>query len=491
MSKSIINTKAKSISKNKKSVHFISLGCPKNLVDTEIMLGSLSQEGYQVVDDPSEAETIIINTCGFIDDAKKESIEKIMDMTEYKKTGKLKHLVAAGCLTQRYKDELVESLPEVDLFVGSGEFQKINSIIKSREAGSKEKRYFNLPTYLQEETTPRLNSQAKHMAYLKISEGCKKRCAFCAIPLIRGNLQSRTIKGVVSEAKLLAASGVRELIVISHDFTDYGWDLKRKDPEAKESPYELLKALADDSGAQWIRLLYLYPDGVTPELVELIKTRSNLVKYFDMPLQHINDRMLKLMNRRMTRAEVETAIDTIRTEIPDAVIRTQFIVGFPGETEEQFNEVIDFIKAQKFDRVGCFKYSPEEGTKGATLPDPVDEDTKERRYQKLMTVQRKISREKHKQMIGRTVEVLIEGYSDETELLLKGRTSQQAPEIDGLIYINDGVAELGDIHKVEITDSHDYDLVGKIVSKKISPKANLKAGNKRLVTPDVGRALDL
>jgi ribosomal protein S12 methylthiotransferase len=446
-----------------KKVHFISLGCPKNLVDSEIMAGTLMKDGYEVVGDHNEADTVIVNTCGFIEDSKKESIQKILEMGELKKTGQLKKLVVAGCLTQRYKDDLVEGLPEADLFVGSGEFQNIAKIMKASNEGEKNKRFFNLPTYLQEETTPRVNSQPGHRAYLKISEGCMKRCAFCAIPLIRGNLQSRTIQNVVNEARLLAAGGVKELIIISHDFTDYGWDLRRKNPEAKESPVELLKALTEVEGIQWIRLLYLYPDGITPEMIDLIKNNKKLVKYFDMPLQHVNDAVLKSMNRKMTRGEIETALKIIRTEIPDAVIRTQFIVGFPGETEEQFEELLGFISEQQFDRVGCFKYSPEESTPGGKMENQVDEETKQRRYEAVMEVQQNISREKHRAFIGRTVEVLVEGFSEETDLLLQGRTSQQAPEIDGVVLINDGQANVGDMVKVLVTDSMEYDLIGEIV----------------------------
>lgn len=451
-----------SVSKDKK-VHFISLGCPKNLVDTEIMLGSLNQEGYSVVENAEDADTVIVNTCGFIEDSKKESIDTILEMADLKSKGKLKDLVVAGCLTQRYKDELVDSLPEADLFVGSGQFQNISQILKDRRAGNTEKKFFHLPTYLQEESSPRINSQPTHRAYLKISEGCKKRCAFCAIPLIRGNLQSRTLQNVLSEAKLLVAGGVKELIVISHDFTDYGWDLKKKSEVATESPFELLKTLSDSSGAQWIRVLYLYPDGITPEMVQLIKERDNLVKYFDMPLQHINNQMLKAMNRRMTREEVESVLENIRSEIPEAVIRTQFIVGYPGETEEQFRELLEFVEKWQFDRVGCFKYSKEEQTKAGTLPDQIDEETKQRRHDELMELQMEISRRKHEEMVGQTYQVLVEGYSEETDLLLVGRNSQQAPDIDGVTYINDGQAQVGQMVTVEVTEAHDYDLVGAIV----------------------------
>jgi ribosomal protein S12 methylthiotransferase len=446
-----------------KKVHFISLGCPKNLVDSEIMAGTLLKEGYEVVGDQGDADTVIVNTCGFIEDSKKESIQRILEMAELKKSGQLKKVVVAGCLTQRYKDDLVEGLPEADLFVGSGEFQNIAKILKNSDEGDKKKTFFNLPTYLQEETTPRVNSQPGHRAYLKISEGCMKRCAFCAIPLIRGNLQSRTIQNVVNEAKLLAAGGVKELIIISHDFTDYGWDLRRKNSEAKENPVELLKALTEVEGIEWIRLLYLYPDGITPEMIDLIKNNKKLVKYFDMPLQHVNDDVLKKMNRKMTRKEIEEALRIIRTEIPDAVIRTQFIVGFPGETKEQFEELLGFIAEQQFDRVGCFQYSPEENTPGGKMDNQVDEETKQQRFEAVMEVQQNISRDKHRAFIGKTVEVLVEGYSEETDLLLQGRTSQQAPEIDGVVLINDGQAKVGDMVQVLVTDSMEYDLIGEIV----------------------------
>lgn len=446
-------------------VHFISLGCPKNLVDSEIMAGTLMKDGYKVVGEAEEADTVIVNTCGFIEDSKKESIQRILDMSDLKQEGKIKKIVVAGCLTQRYKDDLVEGLPEADLFVGSGEFQNIAKILKKSEAGETAKTFFNLPTYLQEEATPRVNSQPGHRAYLKISEGCMKRCAFCAIPLIRGNLQSRSIDAIVAEAKLLVAGGVKELIIISHDFTDYGWDLRKKDPTRKESPVELLKALDQVEGLQWIRLMYLYPDGITSEMVQVIKNSNKIVKYFDMPLQHINDDVLKSMNRKMTRGEVETALMNIREHIPEAVIRTQFIVGFPGETAEQFEELLQFVADQQFDRVGCFKYSPEENTPGGRMDNQIDEDTKQYRHDALMEIQQNISREKHRDFIGKTIEVIVEGFSEETDLLLQGRFWGQAPDIDGVVLINDGQAQVGDMVKVHITDSLEYDLVGEIVSE--------------------------
>lgn len=445
-----------------RKVHFISLGCPKNLVDSEIMAGTLMKEGYEVVADENQAETVIVNTCGFIEESKQESIQRILEMAELKKNGQLKKVVVAGCLTQRYKDELVEGLPEADLFVGSGEFQNIAKILKGAESGQTQKTFFNLPTYLQQEATPRVNSQPRHRAYLKISEGCMKRCAFCAIPLIRGNLQSRTIESVVNEAKLLAAGGVKELIIISHDFTDFGWDLRRKNPAAVEAPVELLRALAKVDGIQWIRLLYLYPDGITPEMIQLFKTEPKLIPYFDMPLQHVNDEMLKRMNRKMTRAEIETVLAMIRSELPHAVIRTQFIVGFPGETKEQFEEILEFLVKHEFDRVGCFKYSPEDGTPGGKMDGQVDEATKEQRFEAVMSVAQRLSRDKHQAMVGRTLDVVVEGYSEETDLLLQGRFWGQAPDIDGVVLINEGQAQIGDMVKVRVSESLDYDLVGSI-----------------------------
>lgn len=454
----------KEIATPPKKVHFVSLGCPKNLVDTEIMLGSLMRDGYQVVSEAEDADTVVVNTCGFIEASKQESIDKILEMAALKKGGKVEKVVVAGCLTQRYKEDLVAGLPEADLFVGSGQFQNIAQILRESKAGNTEKRFFHLPTYLQEDSTPRVNSQPRHRAYLKISEGCKKRCAFCAIPLIRGNLQSRQLSGIVSESKLLVAGGVKELIVISHDFTDFGWDLRKKNAQAKESPDELLRVLSDESGAEWIRLLYLYPDGVSKETLRLMRERRNLVKYFDMPLQHINSEVLKNMNRRMTREEVEATLNDIRMQIPEATIRTQFIVGYPGETEAQFEELLKFVETMRFDRVGCFMYSQEENTKAGTLPGQLDEETKQRRHDTLMELQQSISREKHREFIGRTVEVLVEGYSEETDLLLVGRHSQQAPDIDGVTYINEGEANVGDLVQVHITDALDYDLIGGIVN---------------------------
>lgn len=443
-------------------VHMISLGCPKNLVDSEMMLGALTKEGYSITDNEEDAETIVVNTCSFIDESKQESINRILDAAELKETGKLKKLVVTGCLPQRYKEDLLEELPEVDLFVGSGHFQQVTELLEKDHIEKKD--FFHLPTFLQQDDTPRVNSEPSYRAYLKISEGCLKRCSFCAIPKIRGNLQSRTLESVVNEAKLLVAGGVREINVVSHDFTDYGWDLRRKSPDAIENPKELLKALSEVQGLDWIRLLYLYPDGLSRDVLELIKEKQNLVKYFDMPLQHVNNEMLKSMNRKMTREIIEETVANIRELMPEGVIRTQFIVGFPGETEEQFQELLEFVTEMEFDRVGCFKYSPQDGTAGGKMTNQIDEETKERRYHELMSAQQKVSQKLHRRFVGQTLDVIVDGLSEETELLLQGRTSQQAPGIDGVVLINDGQAQPGEIVKVHITDSHDYDLVGHIVN---------------------------
>lgn len=447
-----------------KKVFLQSLGCPKNLVDAEIMLGHLVNDGYVITDQPEHADTIIVNTCSFIEDSRKESVQSILDMAQLKETGKAKTLVVSGCLAQRYKDDLAESLPEADVLIGSGEFQNIVEILNAKKQNpDQQSKHYSLPTYLQKADTPRINSGPFYRAYLKISEGCKKRCAFCAIPKIRGNLQSRTLDGIVSEAKLLAASGVREIIVISHDFTDFGWDLRRKDPTAIENSYELLKALSDVQGLDWIRVLYMYPDGITEELVELIKSKKNLLPYFDVPLQHISNNMLKAMNRKMSKEEIIKNLSYVRKALPEAVIRTQFIVGFPGETEEDFNELVEFIQEQSFDRVGCFMYSPEENTPAGRMENQIDEETKQRRHDILMSIQQEISNKIHSAYVGKVIPVLVEGFSEESDLLLQGRMEGQAPEIDGVVYINEGQAKVGEIVNVLITESHDYDLVGKII----------------------------
>ncbi len=444
-----------------KKVGFVSLGCPKNLVDSEMMIGSLEKNRYEFTSDLTQAEVIIVNTCGFIDDAKKESIAALLDAIDFKKSGKLKKLVATGCLVQRYKDELLKEFPEVDLFIGTGEINRLHEILERSYSGDIKKDYYHLPTYLQQPNQPRKNSEPFYRAYVKISEGCLKRCSFCVIPKIRGNLQSRPINEIEDEVRMLVDQGVREINIISHDFSDYGWDL-RKQKQSLDSPVLLLDRLSQISDLKWIRVLYLYPDGVTQELIDLIKERPNLLPYFDIPLQHINDRILKSMNRKMKRVEIEERLKQIRKSLPDACIRTQFIVGFPGETEEEFNELLSFIKEQRFDRVGCFEFSAEETTPAGEMTHQIDDEIKRSRFERVMTVQQKISKKKHQKSIGKKLNVLVDGYSQESDLLLEGRAWFQAPEIDGVTLINEGQCEIGDFVDVEITASFEYDFIGRI-----------------------------
>ncbi len=421
-------------------------------------MGKLLNSGHRVVTDPLSAEAIVVNTCGFIEGAKRESIEKILEVAEYKRGGNLQKLVVTGCLAQRYKGELVENLPEVDVFVGTGEFQNIVDILGNGE--TTKRGYFDQKTYLDLDGQFRINSEPFYRAYLKISEGCLKRCSFCAIPHIRGSLQSRPLSKVIEEARRLISTGVQEITVISHDFTDYGWDLRRD----RKGPVELLRGLSDLEGLKWIRLLYLYPDGVTSEMVDLIKERENLIPYFDLPFQHVSDRILSLMNRRTTKEELSRIVEEIRSKIPEAVLRTQFLVGFPGESEEEFEEVLHFVEKYEFDRVGGFIFSPEEGTKAAALEDRVEQEIKERRYHQLMELQQPISRKKNQMLVGKTLPVVIDGVSEESEHLLQGRLATQAPDIDGVVLINDGQAEVGTIVPVVIHEALEYDLIGAITS---------------------------
>lgn len=442
-------------------VGIVNLGCPKNQVDGEIMAATLVNGGYQLESNLENADVVVINTCAFIESAKRESIRTILNIAELKKTGRLKKLVVTGCLAQRYKQELAELMPEVDIFIGTGDFPRIDEILSSPKPKGF---YFEHPTFITEEVKPgfRLNSEWPWRSYLKISEGCQKRCSFCAIPLIRGNLKSRSLKSILAEAKLLAASGVKELIIVSHDFTDYGKDLRRKDPTAIETPAKLLRELNEVEGIEWIRILYLYPDGVTDELLQAISESPKVLPYFDMPLQHVNDDILKRMNRKMTRSQVEKVIEKIKRYFPQAVLRTQFIVGFPGETDSQFNEILDFLNQYELDYVGCFTYSQEEKTPAGSMPDQVPDSVKRQRYDCLMKFRRNQHVKIMKKYLNKVLPVRIEGHSKETEFLLEGRFWGQAPEIDPVVLINAGSAPLGELVPVRITDVVEYDLLGHI-----------------------------
>lgn len=438
-----------------KSIFFQSLGCVKNLVDAEVMLGITQKHQYSFVTEPEKAEVIVVNTCSFINDSKRESIDAILEMAEHKKAGSCKKLIVTGCLAQRYKPDLKVSFPEVDAFVGTGQYHKILEFIEGKKEDDFE---FRHPKYLHNENTPRINTQPFFRAYLKVSEGCIKGCAFCIIPRIRGTLRSRTIPSLVAEAKTLVASGVVELNLIAQDLTDYGKDLN--DGTNLEN---LLKALVQVDGLEWIRMLYLYPDEMSDELIELIATEPKLCKYIDTPVQHINDRMLKLMNRKVKGEQIRERLMKLRQRIPQVAIRSTVIVGYPGETEEEFEQLVQFVKEVRFDHLGVFAYSHEENTASYYLPQQLPDEIKNARRDRLMKVQMGISKEALKQKLGEVVPVLVEGISEESEFLLKGRHAGQAPDIDGYVLIRSGSLKTGSIHLVKLERSMEYDFIGSAV----------------------------
>lgn len=451
-----------------KSLFFSSLGCSKNLVDSQVMLGHLGLDGFTITQDPALAEVIIVNTCSFVEAAKIESIETTLDYSDYKKpgVGNCKALVMSGCMAQRYHGELEDEMPEVDMFIGTGEYHKIVPLLKAFEEGKLEKKSFvEIPKYIHTEFDPRLNTSPNYMAWLKISEGCNRNCTFCIIPTLRGKLRSRSVESLVTESKRLVASGVKELNLISQDFSDYGSDFKGFEKVDGKNPqiHGMLKALEDESGADWIRVFYFYPDDLTEDVMDLMASSKRICKYLDMPVQHFSDKVLKRMNRRVTGDVIHQKIKTLREKIPGIVLRTSIIVGFPGETEEDFEALVEGIKRVRFNHLGVFKYSDEEGTPALRLKDKVEQDVIDARFERLYEVQKEIAREMNEQYLGQTLEVLVEGAHEETDLLLQGRHQGQAPDIDGRVIINEGLAKAGDLVKVEITDVLDYDLVGRIV----------------------------
>lgn len=438
----------------------ISLGCSKNLVDSENILGFLiKNRGYELVEDLSTADIITVNTCAFIGDAKEESIEAILEASEYKTTGNLKKLIVAGCLSERYGEELIKEIPEIDAVVGTGDIDKICSIVDSILEDKKEV-VVGSQDFLPNSQTERIITTYPHTAYLKISEGCDKRCTYCIIPSLRGDLRSRSIEDIVEEAELLAKSGVKELNLLAQESTEYGLDNYGEKALAK-----LLRELAKIDGIEWIRTYYMYPNSITDELIEVMKNEPKVCKYFDVPIQHISDDILQRMGRAKSGDYIRSILGRIRNAIPDAVIRTTVIVGFPGETEEQFEELKDFIEEFKFDYVGVFKYSREEDTVAYNMPDQIPEETKEKRWAELTNLQGEIAERKNEQFIGREVEVLIDGISSESEYMLEGRTRGQALEIDGKVLTNDGTAKAGDIVKVKIEQNFQYDFIGPIVEE--------------------------
>ena len=444
--------------KTKEKVSLVSLGCPKNLVDAEVMLGYLSRDEYEVTTDEMQADIIVVNTCSFIKEAKQESIDTILDLADRKHDARCKLLIVTGCLPQRYQEELAKELPEVDIFIGTGDYPRIAEIIAEKRTTSEQLCYTGDPNFVYNDELPRLQSSPHYTAYLKIAEGCSNNCAYCVIPSLRGAMRSRPLASLLKEAEQLVAGGVKELNLIAQDITAYGKDL----PDAPTLE-RLIGELAKMEGLKWIRLLYAYPDGVTDSLIALIKNEPKLCKYLDLPIQHISDPILKRMKRRSGEEQIRTLIGKLRQEIPDIAIRTSLIVGFPGETTEDFKKLLQFVEETRFDRLGVFCYSREEGTPAAQMPDQVSERIKRERHKKLMRTQARVSFKHNRTLVDSEEEVLVEGYSEETDLLLKGRSSRQAPDVDGLVYITAGNANVGDIVRLKITDSSDYDLIGEII----------------------------
>ena len=434
-----------------RTIHFVSLGCAKNRVDTEVMLGVSGVSGFEHVEDAAAAEVIVVNTCGFIGPAKEESIETILEMGRLKESGACEKLVVAGCLSQRYPEELAAELPEVDHFLGSSDMLKLGAVLRQDEPRML---VGNPAEYTMRASDPRVLTQSGHSAFMKIAEGCNRRCSFCAIPSFRGKQRSRAIEDCVAEARALAAKGVVELNLISQDTIAYGRDLADKPTLA-----QLLEALGEVQGIEWIRAHYLYPESLTDGLVRVFAEHPKVLPYIDMPLQHASDAMLTRMRRGHGGERMFRVVERLRGSVPDLVFRTTFIVGHPGETEDDFAELRRFVEWAEFDHVGVFVYSHEEGTASGDMTDLVDAGTAERRNRELMSVQRPISRERLRSRVGTTVDVLIDGISDESEYLLQGRWWGQAPEVDGSVYLTNATAQPGEIRRAFVTDAADYDLL--------------------------------
>ena len=446
-------------------VGFVSLGCSKNLIDTEIAIGKFKNNNYKIVNNPSEAEIIVINTCGFIDSAKEEAINTILEMAEYKKQ-KCRYLIVMGCLVQRYCEDLIKELPEVDLFIKLEDYDNFWNIIEDlikRDIVTKTKQKLSnkisemkpLPMATSEEFMDRVITTGDNYAYIKIGEGCSNRCTY-----IRGPFVSRKMEEIIEEAKMLAKKGIKELIVIAQDTTKYGIDIYGEGKLA-----ELLNKLSKIEGIQWIRFLYSYPEGITDELIQEVAQNKKIAKYFDIPIQHISDSILKKMNRKTSKKQITELLEKIRTQIPEVTLRTSLIVGFPGETDDDFKELQEFVAQAKFDKLGAFMYSKEEGTPAEKLPNQIHKNTKKSRYNKIMQEQQKISKQNLENKIGKTYDVLIEEISFDKKFLI-GRTMQDVPEIDGLVYVkvqeNDLAVEqkIGQIIKCKITEVSNYDLIG-------------------------------
>ena len=436
-----------------------SLGCSKNLVDAEIMMGILNKKGYKLVGNMEEADIALVNTCGFIESEKQESIETIIEIAQLKETANLKLLIVTGCLAQRYSEELKAEIPEIDAIVGTGSYQNIDEIVAGLEKENKIVSLNDIEFAFNEEL-PRYVSTPSYMAYLKISEGCDKHCTYCIIPKLRGKQKSRKMEDIVAEAKDLASRGVKELVIIAQDSTTYGTDIY--DGEAKLP--QLLEELANIEGIKWIRIMYSYPESITEELVQVIKKHDNICNYFDMPIQHASNKILKLMNRHTTKEDILSKIEMIRNNIPDATLRTTIITGFPGETEEDFEELLKFAQIVKFDRLGAFAYSREEGTAADKLPDHIEQEVKEQRRDRLMMLQQGISQEVMATKIGKTFEVLIEEQIEKNVYM--GRTEGDAEEIDSIVYVKSKRnLKPGEFVMVEINNALEYDLMGDVINE--------------------------
>ena len=436
---------------------FVSLGCDKNLVDTEVMLGLLAQKGHQMVDSEEEADVIVVNTCCFIHDAKEESIQTILEMAEYKKNGTLKALIVTGCLAQRYKQEILDEIEEVDAVLGTTSYDKIVDAIEEALKGHRSLQLQDIDS-LPVVESKRLVTTGGHYAYLKIAEGCDKHCTYCIIPKIRGNFRSVPMERLVKEAEELVGQGVKELILVAQETTLYG-----KDIYGEKSLHLLLKELCKISGLRWIRILYCYPEEITDELIQVMKEEPKICHYLDLPIQHASDGVLKRMGRRTSKAQLVATIEKLRQEIPDIAIRTTLITGFPGETSEQHEELLDFIDEMEFDRLGVFTYSPEEDTPAATMANQIEESVKEDRQAELMELQQEIAFELAERRIGQEVLVMIEGkVADENAYV--GRTYMDAPNVDGLIFVETNEELMsGDFVKVKVTGALEYDLIGEII----------------------------
>jgi ribosomal protein S12 methylthiotransferase len=463
-------------------VHFVSLGCPKNQVDSEIMLGLLGKAHYDIVPDAEQANIIVVNTCAFIEQSKQESVDTILEMAKLKDDGRCDTLVVTGCLAQRYPEELAAELPEVDHFLGTGDYPHIVEVLKKREdgLGIAPRTLVGVPDFAGSSTLPRARTQPIFSQYLKVSEGCSNKCTFCIIPKLRGLQKSRPIDDLVAEARLLAEQGCTELNLVGQDLTAYGFDLPNK-PKLTA----LLEALSAIDGLRWIRLLYAYPRTFNAELISYMATAPKILPYIDMPLQHIADDLLRSMRRGKAEAGTKLLLDKLKERLPELVIRTTFIVGYPGETDAHFETLYEFVKQYEFDRVGVFTYSQEEGTPASELPNQVPHEIALDRQSRLMKLQKQISKKKLRALRGKTIEVLVEGASEETDLLLQGRYYGQAPEIDGCVLINDGTASPGDYVKVKITQTGEYDVVGKIVAV-VQPARHAAAAVAPVNNPTVG-----